>query len=142
MTKQCFKCRKVKEIDRFYVHPQMGDGHLNKCISCTKKDVHRRYYDPESRQRIIKYEVERFKDPKRKEKIRGYAQKMRAKYPGKYKARSKVSNAIRCGKLKRQPCMKCGDEKSQAHHTDYRKPLEVLWLCRTHHMLTENKQPF
>lgn len=142
MTKKCFKCKKVKDINLFYKHKQMGDGHLNKCITCAKKDVRRRYYDPESRQRIIQYEFERFKNPQRKEKVRGYAQKMRAKNPGKFKARNKVSNALRSGKLKRQPCSECGDERSQAHHTDYRKPLQVKWLCRKHHMLEENKRPF
>jgi len=38
-TKKCFKCGVVKSIDSFYTHTQMADGHLNKCISCTKKDV-------------------------------------------------------------------------------------------------------
>ena len=52
---------------------------------------------------------------------------------GKSTARDKVRYAVRNGKLKRLPCEKCGTEPSQAHHTDYSKPLKVNWLCRTHH---------
>lgn len=37
--KKCFKCGIKKELSDFYVHPAMRDGHLNKCIECTKKDV-------------------------------------------------------------------------------------------------------
>ena len=141
MEKQCFKCRRVKDISLFYKHPQMGDGHLGKCKSCTKKDVKRRYYDPESRQKIIEYEHKRFKTPQRREKVKEYQARMREKYPGKYKARMKLSNAIRNGKLIKYPCW-CGEEKVEAHHKDYRKPLDVQWLCRKHHMELENKQPF
>lgn len=38
MIKICFKCKKEKNIDYFYRHPQTKDGHLGKCIECTKKD--------------------------------------------------------------------------------------------------------
>lgn len=43
-----------------------------------------------------------------------------------------VNNAIRDGKLKRQPCWVCGS-KAHAHHPDYDRPLDVVWLCPAHH---------
>jgi ribosomal protein L15E len=27
----------------------------------------------------------------------------------------------------------CGAKKSVAHHEDYKKPLDVIWLCQEHH---------
>jgi len=35
--KKCIRCGNVKELDDFYVHPKMRDGHLNKCKCCCKE---------------------------------------------------------------------------------------------------------
>lgn len=51
----------------------------------------------------------------------------------KHEARWKVNRAIAAGRLTREPCSVCGSERSQAHHPDYSKPLEVVWLCAKHH---------
>jgi transcription elongation factor Elf1 len=52
--------------------------------------------------------------------------------PVKKRATVAVNNALRDGRLIRQPCETCG-ERAQAHHDDYSKPLDVRWLCTTHH---------
>lgn len=51
----------------------------------------------------------------------------------RHEARWQVGRAIRTGKLKKKPCERCGELKVQAHHRDYYKPLEVIWLCRPCH---------
>ena len=66
----------------------------------------------------------------------GYYNEMNSKrrYPKKQSARRKLERAILSGKLKRKPCEVCGKKKYiQAHHEDYSKPLEVVWLCALHH---------
>jgi len=49
------------------------------------------------------------------------------------RAHKSVMRAVRRGLISRKPCEECGDPKSEGHHEDYSKPLEVIWLCRTHH---------
>lgn len=56
------------------------------------------------------------------------------KHPLKVKCRTETRKALRHGLLIASPCNVCGDQKSEIHHKDYSKPLEVVWLCRKHHM--------
>lgn len=49
------------------------------------------------------------------------------------KANQMVTAAIKRGDIKKQPCERCGKEKAIAHHDDYSKPLDVMWLCTKHH---------
>lgn len=51
----------------------------------------------------------------------------------KTRARQQVKYALRVGKLHRHPCQVCGNPDTHAHHDDYTRPLEVRWLCPTHH---------
>jgi uncharacterized OB-fold protein len=64
---------------------------------------------------------------------RATVQEYRDRNPDKIKAQSSIANAVRDGKILRKPCEKCGNPVSQAHHPDYSKPLEVVWLCVKHH---------
>lgn len=47
-------------------------------------------------------------------------------------ARIAVASAVRNGSLIALPCV-CGDAKTEAHHDNYSKPLEVRWLCKGCH---------
>jgi hypothetical protein len=50
------------------------------------------------------------------------------------RTRNIVSKHIRRGHLKRRPCEVCGAANDiHAHHDDYSKPFEIVWLCRRHH---------
>lgn len=51
----------------------------------------------------------------------------------KWTARARVTKAIAAGQLTRLPCEVCGVANTQGHHDDYSKPLDVRWLCSTHH---------
>jgi hypothetical protein len=51
----------------------------------------------------------------------------------KERARSYANMYLKRGKIKKTPCIICGDKDTQAHHEDYSKPADVVWLCRKHH---------
>jgi hypothetical protein len=71
--------------------------------------------------------------PQGKKAARESQKRSEARYPEKYFAREKFRDAVKRGKIKRQPCETCGESKSHGHHEDYSKPLEVKWLCHKHH---------
>lgn len=58
-VKQCFKCGELKELNEFYKHKQMGDGHLNKCKSCTKNDAKENYSKNSEDQLFVERERKR-----------------------------------------------------------------------------------
>lgn len=58
----------------------------------------------------------------------------------KTNARARIRVLVYRGKLEKLPCTVCGNEKSQAHHADYSKPLEIVWLCARHHKDLHRKE--
>lgn len=126
--KTCFKCNELKPLSEYYKHAQMKDGHLNKCKSCAKKDVHVHRHESPSRDKVLAYDRARGSRQTLQD-----LQNYRAKYPKKYKAHSIVNYAIKSKKLFREPCEICGKENTHGHHDDYDKPLNIRWLCSEHH---------
>jgi len=144
MTKQCFKCKESKLISEFYENPEMRDGHLGKCKTCTKRDVYERV-------QILK------QDPAWRAKKREWSRRKQAEYRALGKAvkatpkdakkwrdknRHKINAHYMANKAQKKgllekpsACTKCGKqtEKLHKHHHDYTKPLEVVWLCSPCH---------
>ena len=60
-------------------------------------------------------------------------QKWRENNPLGYATHILVNEAVRLGKLIKQPCEICGSKRVHAHHEDYLKPFEITWLCPVHH---------
>jgi ribosomal protein S27AE len=130
-SKECFKCKAIKPLNEFYKHAQMFDGHLNKCKECAKNDAttHRN----KNLEKIRAYDKARSKDPKRIKLAFEVNKAWRAEDNRRARAHSAVAQSIKKGLLVRCPCVRCGEQKSLAHHEDYDKPLEVMWLCQPCH---------
>jgi hypothetical protein len=147
--KICRECNERKTIDEFYANSGMKDGHLNKCKECVKKNVRENYY--KNHEYYQEYEKSRRDDPERLKARREHSRYLRKNEPDRYKlyqdkychekraATNMVNNAIRDGRLQKQPCAICGDKKVEAHHYDYSKPLDVIWLCKKHHSMIHRK---
>ena len=130
-SKECFKCNTVKPLEDFYKHPKMLDGHVNKCKECNKNDVSK--HRIENLEKIRAYDRARGKESKRIKANTEITRAWRAEDSRRVLAHSSVSKSIRNGILSRQPCVRCGEAKSVAHHEDYDKPLDVVWLCQPCH---------
>lgn len=129
--KECFKCKTVKPLSDFYKHGRMADGHVNKCKECNKNDVteHRN----KNLEKIREYDRARGKESKRIKATTEITRAWRAEDSRRLVAHSQVAKAIRNGTLVRQPCVRCAEAKSIAHHEDYDHPLVVMWLCQSCH---------
>lgn len=146
--KTCFKCGAEKPLTEFYRHKQMADGHLNKCKSCTKKDVRKNRTDNAEYYRA--YDRERGDRPDRvaarlayqqTDAYRESARRGRRRYwdrnPLKRAAHIELGNAVRDGRVWKSPCCTApgcySTDRLHGHHTHYDAPLCVVWICHPCH---------
>lgn len=136
--KTCRKCGVFKRAAEYYKHAQMKDGRLNICIECVKTRVRKHRQENDS---VREYDRKRYRENlSRRIKAAKNAQKWNERYPDRYRAHNMLSAAIRDGRLERgKKCELCGSKKNlEGHHDDYKKPLDVRWMCvrchRLHHL--------
>lgn len=142
--KRCSVCGESKAIDMFRRRSRASDGRQSECKTCAKsrytenrtavREQQRSVwanYSAENREKLI--EKSRLYRITAAESIRASKSAYEDANRTKIDAKNAVWSQLLTGRMKRQPCEICGDEKADAHHDDYAQPLSVRWLCRTHH---------
>lgn len=148
----CKKCKCQKRRDRKAKDPDKCNEKTRlqskKQRESDKFKVWRKEHQRKNREKIRKQQRE-YSELNR-EKVREYNRSYRnrnfekfkeshrkscEKYPERYKARKMLNYAIEYGYITRKErCERCEIFlKTEAHHPDYSKPLEVVWMCKSCH---------
>lgn len=114
--------------------PTCECGSCPKCLRRARINRYRKkhgYRDPKTTERVRAWRAANRERDNARELARYYALDEEGKR--KKRARGALNDAIRSGRMERQPCEVCGAEKAHGHHDDYNKPYDVRWLCAAHH---------
>ncbi len=141
-TCECGACDKCKRREKARLRYQSLSLEERRAVIAARDpeksraaDRARYYRNPEPRKARMKEWAE-----KNRERSTQIKDEWAARNMDKRKAEWALGNAVRDGKITRQPCETCGD-KAQAHHDDYTKPLDVRWLCPKHHAELHRRYP-
>lgn len=128
VIKKCSICKELLPMDKTHFSNDVSrkSGFSNDCKICSQF---------RGLKRTIKtkhLETERQYRKRNAEMIRKKQARWASKNQIKVRAHQAVRRAINRGELKVLDCEVCG-AIAHAHHEDYEKPLEVIWLCARHH---------
>ena|SRR3990167_5911871 len=118
----CTLCKTEKSPDCFYRDRRRRRP---RCKDCELKIKKTWYYERGGKE-VVKTNTKRYRE---RHNYPGFSD------PAKRRARNIAQAAIRRGKIQRKPCERCGKKKVHAHHPDYQKPLDVVFLCDPCHKL-------
>lgn len=92
-----------------------------------------------------KAQAKYYQTEKGRSKYKEQGKLVRRRFPEKCRARSLLSNAIVDGKIvKPKICSLCGSGEFSidAHHPDYLKPYDVVWVCKPCHGILHRRIKF
>jgi Bacillus phage endonuclease len=144
--KKCMQEYEAKNLDQEKKRESRTRYRENNREHIREQDREAYHKDPDKFREKAKISQKKyFQTEKGREKYKQQALKLREKYPEKARARSLLSNAVCDGKIIRpSKCSLCGWDqgKIEAHHPDYSKPLEVIWVCKSCHFLVHDRIKF
>jgi hypothetical protein len=129
----CTRCGTHQPLTAFGKNAKMADGYLQQCRACRREWC--REYRAANRVSVRSQQRAWEQRPEVRERAGARLSKWRDAHPERRAAQVAVNNAVRDGRLCKQPCWVCGSDAA-AHHPDYSRPLDVVWLCHSHHRAT------
>lgn len=141
-NKICTLCLVKKPVSEFYSYFRTARNKTiltSRCKECFKKKVLDYVKTPIGRIKHRKWARNWAKTENGKKFYHARTVKRRKIDREKCLCRQRFNGYIYRGTIKRQPCSICKKENAHAHHENYNKPLEVIWLCRTHHLMHHNQ---
>lgn len=154
----CRKCGEECELPAYRAAKR--DYRCRPCINIYEKQ--RCAVNPQKRKRTPQKRQPSPRTDKTRAQARAYRAIYRATHPGQNKeierrsylrrkadpinskklsARRTLRDAVRRGRVQKQPCKICGHAEVEGHHPDYSKPYDVIWLCRPHHHELHKAKP-
>lgn len=125
IVKRCSICCEEKSWSEFGKDRTTISGYDHRCRECNRKRVRTHRLNPECK----KLAAQLMSEYRRKNKE-------------KVQARNKVHYHVKVGNMsKPEICSVCKcSGKIEAHHQDYSKPLDVIWLCNQCHKGKHNAE--
>lgn len=136
MDKVCKKCLILKPLDNFSKNSLTKDKHSSKCKNCVKE--YSRQHRLDNKEYYQQYEKNRVNLQHRKDLAKRVTKEYRQNFTKQYKANSALNYAVKSNKIEKLPCIVCGSLEVVAHHPDYDRPLDVIWMCHQHHKQTHS----
>ena len=133
MEKKCRCCGEYKNHNDFSKASSNSDGLQRWCKNC-----HLDYFRTHRVENSI-YQKRYSESVNGKIAISRKIKKHRERHRDRVYARDTLNNRIKSKKIIKEPCVVCGLNDSEAHHDDYGKPIDVIWLCNKHHLEMHHK---
>jgi hypothetical protein len=154
----CKRCKRQKVLDRQALNPEMyrekerirseqrrktqewkewrKDHQIRK-----RKEINQKAREYWKKEEKVKEKAKEWRANNR-DKVNASINRHNKRNPFKSSARAFVRAAIKVGILIRpSKCSECLKEcKPEAHHEDYMKPLDIIWLCRSCHGKAHRKK--
>lgn len=128
--KTCSTCATEKPKSEFQTRIASKDGLTAACKQClSARDAKR--YEKEREIRSARQKMY-ISTPEGKAAHKRAIKNWQEKNQIRRAAHVILNNALRNKTVIPQQCWECG-KKAEAHHPDYSRPLDVVWLCKKHH---------